>query len=101
MPLRLTEYQFADTVIELAKYRGWQVAHFRPALTNKGWRTPVQGHAGSPDLILARNGEVLLVELKAQLGRMSPKQREWRDAIGSQWRLWRPSDMDEIQRSLK
>jgi hypothetical protein len=46
----LSEAAFTDAVIELARLGGWRVAHFRPARTASGWRTPVQGDgAGFPD----------------------------------------------------
>lgn len=43
------ERQWQAQVIELARILGWRVAHFRPALTKHGWRTPVQADgAGFP-----------------------------------------------------
>lgn len=97
----VTESQFAETVIQLAHYRGWRVVHFRPARTEKGWRTAMVGDRGFPDLVLARRGVVLHVELKRQDGRMGLGQPEWATAIGDSYRLWRPSDMEEIKTTLQ
>lgn len=92
-----TEAQLQAAVIELAHLRGWKVAHFRPAQTAKGWRTPVQGDNGFPDLVLARRGDVLLIELKSEKGKVEPEQLAWGEAIGITWKVWRPSDWDLIQ----
>ena len=55
---RMTERVWQADVVALAKANSWMVAHFRPAKTAEGWRTPVEGHAGFVDLVLAR-GEVV------------------------------------------
>lgn len=120
-----SEADFTATVIELAQWSGWKVAHFRPARTKSNeWRTPMIGDPGFPDLVLAKDGSVIFAELKAEKGSTSPPQREWLGALSDTephvWRgtgvaavaasehfpqlysvfLWRPSDMDEIRRVL-
>jgi len=97
---RVTEKEFQDAVIALAKLRGWLVAHFRPARTEHGWRTPMQGDKGFPDLVLARSGVVLFVELKVKGRRITPGQATWGAAIGDQWRVWRPADIETIRKEL-
>jgi hypothetical protein len=97
----LTETQFAQTVVDLAKYLGWRVVHFRPARTDKGWRTAMTGDRGFPDLVLARRGVVLHVELKTQHGRLGSGQAEWAESIGESYRLWRPADLDQIREELR
>jgi hypothetical protein len=99
--LPVSEAQFTETVIELAKFHGWMVSHFRPAWTERGWRTALQGHSGFPDLTLARNGVVLIIELKTVKGRTTKEQVRWGEAIGEPYRLWRPTDMDEIKETLR
>lgn len=96
----MTEEQFCDTIIQLAKLRGWMVVHHRPARTDRGWRTLIQGDTGLPDLILARDGTVWFVELKSARGELRPDQKQWRDAIGEQWLLWRPNDLPLIREFL-
>lgn len=101
MSLALSERELQQRIIDLAQLCGWRVAHFRPARTDKGWRTPMQGNKGFPDLVLARRGEVIIAELKSDKGKMSADQEEWATAIGARFVLWRPRDWNEIQSILK
>lgn len=87
----ISEDEFLRAVIDLAKLRGWRVAHFRPARTRGGWRTPVQGHNGFPDLVLARNGVVIFAELKTDGGKLSEDQQTWAHHLGGSMYLWRPA----------
>lgn len=100
----ISEASFQSAVIELAQMSAWKVAHFRAARTSTGWRTPVSGDgAGYPDLTLARAPELLIVELKAERGKLSAAQREWLQALdmcGVEIAIWRPSQWDEIQERL-
>lgn len=99
--LKETEAQFATWVIALARTRGWRVAHFRPARTEKGWRTPVAADgAGFPDLVLARRGEVLFAELKSNTGRLSKAQQDWDEALPALY-IWRPSRRAVIEEILR
>lgn len=93
-----TEEQFKAEVIREATSRGWLVHHDRPARTDKGWRTAIQGDPGFPDLCLARDGFVLLVELKAEKGRTSANQQAWLAHTGGE--LWRPRDWPLILERL-
>lgn len=90
-------------VIDLAHYRQWLVSHFRPAQSGRGWRTPVQGDAGFPDLVLARRGQVIFAELKAGKGQITKAQAAWLGAVGNAvpFYVWRPGDMAEIAEVLK
>lgn len=97
---QVSEADFTSAVIALAQYRGWHVTHFRPAWSERGWRTALQGNAGFPDLVLARRGVVIHAELKAEKGRMSKAQAAWGIALGETYRLWRPSQMEQITREL-
>lgn len=101
LPLTLSEAAFQRTVIDYALLRGWRCAHQRPALTAKGWRTAIEGHAGLPDLVLSRSGVVLLVEIKRQRGILSADQRLWLAALGEHGRCWRPQDWPEIAEELR
>jgi DNA segregation ATPase FtsK/SpoIIIE-like protein len=88
----MSEDELQTNIIDMARVFGWRVAHFRAAKTDKGWRTPVQGNKGFPDLVLSRVGVVLLVELKSETGKLSEDQELWAKAIGESYRLWRPHD---------
>ena len=81
----MTEKELQDAVIELAGYRKWRTYH-----TYDSRRSA----AGFPDLVCVRD-EILYIELKSEIGKLSPYQQVWRDAIetaGGQYELWRPAD---------
>ena len=94
----VTERDWQRQLTELAEMLGWRWAHFRPAQTSKGWRTPVSGPlgAGFPDLILVRGDRLILAELKAEGAHLSPPQRAVHDVLRDAVELhtWRPSDLD-------
>lgn len=102
--LRETESGFTRAVLELAKLHGWRSAHFRPAMTAKGWRTPVQGDgAGFPDLVLVRGCRLIFAELKSATGKVKPEQTEWLlrlGGAGAEVFIWRPKDWAEITEKL-
>jgi hypothetical protein len=96
-----SEDQFLSKVIRWAKLNGWMVHHSRPARDPEGKvRTHLQGDKGLPDLILARDGEVLFAELKSNRGTFKPEQRTWLQHLGDFGVVWRPRDWDEVQRRL-
>ena len=78
----MTGAELASALIEAARFAGWQATHFRPARTAHGWRTPLTGDQGYPDLTLARRGEVLALELKGDRDRLRPEQETWIEALG-------------------
>lgn len=97
----MKEKQFQKIVIDAAHLYGWKVAHFRPARTAKGWRTPVAADGqGFPDLVLVKSFRLIFAELKTDTGRLSPHQRDWIDKLPGAV-VWRPRDWDEIKRTLK
>lgn len=101
----LLEDAFTGQVIELARYYGWRTAHFRPAQTGKGWRTPVAGDGkGFPDLVLVRPPELIFAELKTDKGRVAPAQKEWLERLlavaAVETYVWRPRDFDELHARL-
>lgn len=100
----ITENEWQKNVIDLAHLFGWQVAHFRPAQTTKGWRTPVAADgAGWPDLVLVRD-RILAVELKREKGKVAAAQQEWLDALqaaGAEVHVWKPSDLEQVAETLR
>lgn len=116
--LTLSETDFQTRIIDRARALGWWVHHDRPARKEDGsWSTPIQGDAGFPDLVLARKGRVIFVEVKAEKGRLTSEQREWLTELsGAPWEanvwdrsltlvdhevyLWRPSDTARIEQIL-
>lgn len=101
----LTEAQFLSLVIDLAHLLRWKVAHFRPAFTGRGWRTPVQGDgAGFPDLVMVRGDRLIAAELKREVGgHLTAEQDAWLAdfaGTGAEVFVWRPSDVDVIAETL-
>lgn len=96
-----SEDDLQTMVLQTAALCGWRFCHFRPARTAQGWRTPVQGHRGFPDVALAKDGRFLAVELKGPKGKPSPDQLLWLAALGDHGRLWRPTNEDEIKETLR
>jgi len=100
MLAQMSEASLQSTIIAAAREHGWLVHHDEPAMTAKGrWLTNVRGDPGFPDLVLARDGEVIIVELKAMHGRWQKGQREWLHALGAQ--VLRPDRMDSLIARLR
>ena len=123
---KLTEREFMEQVTQLAELRGWSWAHFRPAQTAKGWRTPVSGPLGKgwPDLVLVRERDrrLLFAELKRDGAKLTPEQGSvmavletvQSGALWSDYRhidppirpsvevwTWRPADWDMVEVCLR
>lgn len=77
----MTERELEQGVIQAARLLGYAVHHTRPARTLRGWRTPISGDAGFPDLVLCGRGRLLLRELKVGRGRLSAEQRHWLELL--------------------
>lgn len=120
----ITEREFQRQVTDLAELFGWQWAHFRPAQTARGWRTPVSGPlgAGFPDLVLARpkDGRLIFAELKRDGAKTTPDQdrvlelleqvagpergsRNFDPAVRPQVEvfIWRPADLEQVMAVLR
>ena len=101
---KINEAALQSAVIELAKLYGWKVHHTRAVQMPSGrWATPIQGHAGFPDLVLVRPPDTIFVELKSAIGRTSDKQDEWIAALqaaGQEVHIWRPRDITAIKKRL-
>lgn len=100
----MNEATWQKQVIEIAHTFRWLVAHFRPAKTNKGWRTAVAADgAGWPDLCLVRD-RVIFAELKKEGEKPSERQEMWLSALraaGQETYVWRPSDFDDVAKILR
>ena len=93
-PRRLTEKRFLAQVRWYARLRGWRTYH---TLTSKG------SEPGFPDLVLARDGVLLIAELKTDTGRLTPEQAAWLSsfrACGIAASVWRPADWEVIKNAL-
>lgn len=116
--LSATEAEFQNLIIEYAQIRGWLVMHTRPARTERGWRTPLQGDAGYPDLTMARRGRLVIAELKSESGKVTREQAAWLEHLpprvaqeddsadrdihshAIEVYVWRPRDWERIKEVL-
>lgn len=93
----MSEDDLLGTVLDMASTLGVRTAHFRPAQTAQGWRTPVAGDGkGWPDLVLVGRGGVLYRELKSATGSPTADQEVWLAALcvaGQDTAVWRPADL--------
>ncbi|MFW6030974.1 MAG: hypothetical protein ACOC9T_00155 [Myxococcota bacterium] len=97
-----SERQLQDALVEQLWVRGFLVHHCRPARTDQGWRTPIQGDVGFPDIMAVGRGLLLVLELKSERGRLTHAQEVWLHEL--EWmlagiaivRVVRPSDYHEL-----
>jgi hypothetical protein len=104
--LKESEKDFQAAVVRFAKLTGWRVQHTRTVQIRPGvWATPVQGHSGFPDLVLAHPTRGLLfVELKTIGGRLSKDQKDWLIVLSeasAEVYVWYPSDWPAIEERLQ
>lgn len=104
-PLRLTEKLFSQQVEELLDILHWRWCHFRPARTERGWRTALSGHVGLPDYVATKDGRLLIFELKSDSGKVSLEQQIWltllQNCAGVEVYLWRPANIDIVKDTLQ
>jgi hypothetical protein len=84
---------------------GWRTLHVRPARTDRGWRTPLQGDGqGWPDVFAVRGTRAVAAELKSERGRLGPGQADWLAALeqaGVETYTWRPGNWPEVEQVLR
>ncbi len=83
--LPMTENQLKGNVLRQAYASGWKVYHVPQATMRNG------GGVGYPDLTLARQGQVIFIELKVERAQLSLEQRMWFEELPAA-HLIRPSD---------
>ena len=99
----MSEQQLYDLIVGSEKNPGvariyhWLVAHFRPAKTAKGWRTPVSADGrGFPDLVMVHHrwNRMLCAELKGTGGRTTIAQETWLMSMPSwcETYVWTPKE---------
>jgi hypothetical protein len=102
--LPTSEGDFQKTVTDALTLFGWRWCHFRPARTQRGWRTPLSGSPGFPDIVAVRGDRIIFVELKAANGKLRDEQRSWLSALGAagaEVHCWRPNDWPVIERLIR
>jgi len=103
-----SEANFQLKIIQLSRLGGWELVHAERKVQvgdSSRWITPIQGDPGFPDLVLVHRErrKVLFVEIKKKGGQLPPEEYEWGLALleaGQDYRLWSPSDWDEIVNTL-
>lgn len=90
----MTEKQFQQTIVDMARLLGWRVYHTHDSRRSQ---------PGFPDLVLVRD-RIVFLEVKTATGRLSDAQGEWIAAIngaGGTALVVRPADLPEIEKALK
>ena len=89
----MTETELQGTIVKMAEGLGWCVKPSSQGSQNTP-RRPVKNRTanGFPDLVLARDGEVLFLELKTETGRLTTEQAGWQLAL-PHCETIRPSDL--------
>jgi hypothetical protein len=106
----LSERDFQTQIVELAHLYGWEDFHVRAGRTAESWRVPGSGTMakGWPDLVLLHPSErrLLFIEVKADKGKTTPDQERVLLLLQAAMpmatvHVWRPSDWDRIEATLK
>lgn len=94
---RLKEKHFQEQVRWLAKLAGWDHIYH----TWDSRKSP----AGFPDIILVRDGRMIVAELKREGEQPSPEQYFWllefTKVPGVEVYLWDPTDWDELEAVIR
>ena len=93
------EWRGVETgIMDLLRLFGWRYTHFRPARTEHGWRTPMEGDAGFVDIVAVRGGRCLAIEVKSGSGRLNAEPARWRDELtrvaGIEHHVWGRGDLE-------
>lgn len=99
------EAEWQQQVIDLAHALGWKHLHVRRSI-GKGRKWVTATNVPWPDLTLwsERQRRLIVAELKTDRGKATPGQEEvlWSlAAAGVECHVWRPADLDEVQRVLQ
>ena len=86
----MTEDEFQSAIIQTAQLFGYLCYHTHDSRRSQ---------SGFPDLVLAKNGVVLIAELKTDTGVVTNLQVEW--LLAAHGVIWRPKYWDIIEKSLK
>lgn len=93
--LRVNERDWQRTVIDYARWRGWDLRyHTQHSLGSE---------PGYPDWTLVHD-RVVFVELKGDGGKLTASQRRWVDGLtgaGAEVHVWWPSDWHHVERVLR
>lgn len=92
----ISEKSWQQQVKDLARLLGWKTYHTYDSR---------RSDPGFPDLILARKKRLVVAELKMEKRRLTASQLFWIDAFKeipcAEVYIWRPSDLDQVQKILR
>ena len=84
----ITKNDFRNAFTDMATLYGWKWHETYDSRQNTGF----------PDLVLAKNRQVLFAKLKTETGVVTEEEQDWVDALGGG--IWRPRNMDTIHTFL-
>jgi hypothetical protein len=91
----VTEDDLLTAVLSVCKLYSWRTLHIRPARTEEGWRSPLQGDGvGWPDVLAVKGSRLIAAELKGEKGKATDEQMQWLrllDLAHVETYLWTPS----------
>jgi hypothetical protein len=76
-PALALEDDYEDTLVAGARALGYLVHVERKANTARGYRTPIKGNRGWPDVVIAGHGRLIVAELKRPGNKPTPEQLAW------------------------
>lgn len=104
----MSEAQLQSAIVDFALLRGWLVTFTPDWMRKQAMAQMNAGHrrgdrpwpkAGTPDLICARAGRLVIAELKSHDGEVKPAQWDWIETAalvpGVEAYIWRPEDWVE------
>jgi len=100
----ISEKKFGQKVAAYARSHGWHLQR------NSWMGVGNQYVKGFPDIVMVRDQpttdgkKIIFVELKKAKGKLASAQAEWRDwieAAGGEWELWRPQDWEAVKLRIK
>lgn len=83
--IRWSENDWLNLIVDLAQRYGYVVHHQRPARvgTDGKWRDAIVGTSGFPDLVMAKDGRLIIWELKLKGNTLTPHQQRWGDELSA------------------
>lgn len=90
-----TEAHYQGRIVHAAKLLGYRAYH-----TYDSYRSA----PGFPDLVLAKPGRLIFVEVKTESGVVEPDQHWWINVLrssGQEVYVWKPSDWPRVFRVLQ
>jgi len=96
----IREADFKAAIVEAAELCGWAVY----SIPDSRRVYPRATAPGFPDLVLVRPPEIIFVEVKTSIGKLTVAQERWQEMLSKctkvSSRVWRPGNWEEIESRL-